>query len=111
MTFSSPVFVQSSLSTGASVHVFSIMYASIYLCGINQLKRIYMSSINTNATVTLTVNGKQAQDMLDNLKRKSQDLERAIDKAARTGNKVELKSRLTARLHKLKVQLSVWRRY
>ena len=40
MTFSSPVFVQSSLSTGASVHVFSIMYASIYLCDINQLKRI-----------------------------------------------------------------------
>ena len=50
-----------------------------------------MSSINTNATVTLTVNGRQAQDMLDNLKKKSQDLERAIDKAARTGNKVELK--------------------
>ena len=30
-----------------------------------------MSSINANATVTLTVNGKQAQDMLDNLKKKS----------------------------------------
>ena len=38
-----------------------------------------MSSINTNATVTLTVNGKQAQDMLDNLKKKSQDLEKAIE--------------------------------
>ena len=34
-----------------------------------------MSSINTNATVTLTVNGKQAQDMLYNLKKKSQDLQ------------------------------------
>lgn len=50
-----------------------------------------MSSINTNATVTLTVNGKQAQDMLDNLKKKSQDLEHAIENAAKAGNKVELK--------------------
>ena len=30
-----------------------------------------MSDIKTNATVTLTVNGKQAQDMLDNLKNQS----------------------------------------
>ena len=50
-----------------------------------------MSDINTNATVTLTVNGKQAQDMLDNLKRKSQDLEKAIEGAAKAGNKTELK--------------------
>ena len=50
-----------------------------------------MSSINTNATVTLTVNGKQAQDMLDNLKRKSQDLEKAIERAAKAGNKSDLK--------------------
>lgn len=50
-----------------------------------------MSSINTNATVTLTVNGKQAQDMLDNLKKKSQDLEHTIENAAKAGNKVELK--------------------
>ena len=64
-----------------------------------------MSSINTNATVTLTVNGKQAQDMLDNLKRKSQDLERAIDKAARTGNKVELK-RLQRELKQTNRQIS-----
>ena len=49
-----------------------------------------MSSINANATVTLTVNGKQAQDMLDNLKRKSQDLEQAIEKAAKAGNKQSL---------------------
>ncbi len=46
-----------------------------------------MSNINANATVTLTVNGKQAQDMLDNLKRKSQDLEKAIENAAKAGNK------------------------
>ena len=50
-----------------------------------------MSSINTNATVTLTVNGKQAQDMLDNLKQKSRDLEQAIEKAAKAGNRIELK--------------------
>ena len=50
-----------------------------------------MSSINTNATVTLTVNGKQAQDMLDNLKKKSQDLEKAIENAAKSGNRIELK--------------------
>ena len=50
-----------------------------------------MSDINTNATVTLTVNGKQAQDMLDNLKKKSQDLEKAIENAAKKGNKADLK--------------------
>ena len=50
-----------------------------------------MSSINANATVTLTVNGKQAQDMLDSLKKKSQDLEKAIENAAKAGNKAELK--------------------
>ena len=48
-----------------------------------------MSDIKTNATVTLTVNGKQAQDMLDNLKKKSQDLEKAIENAARVGNKAD----------------------
>ena len=50
-----------------------------------------MSNITSNATVTLTVNGKQAQDMLDSLKKKSQDLEKAIDNAARSGNKQSLK--------------------
>lgn len=49
-----------------------------------------MSTINSNATVTLTVNGKQAQDMLDSLKKKSQDLEQAIEKAAKAGNKQQL---------------------
>ena len=49
-----------------------------------------MSSINTNATVTLTVNGKQAQDMLDNLKTKSQDLEKAIEGAAKAGDRAKL---------------------
>ena len=50
-----------------------------------------MSNINTNATVTLTVNGKQAQDMLDGLKKKSVDLEKAIENAAKAGNKTDLK--------------------
>ena len=64
-----------------------------------------MSSINTNATVTLTVNGKQAQDMLDNLKKKSQDLEKAIENAAKAGNKVELK-RLQKELKQTNRQIS-----
>ena len=64
-----------------------------------------MSSINTNATVTLTVNGKQAQDMLDNLKRKSIDLERAIENAAKAGNKTELK-RLQKELRQTNRQIS-----
>lgn len=50
-----------------------------------------MSNINANATVTLTVNGKQAQDMLDGLKKKSETLEKAIEKAAKAGNKADLK--------------------
>ena len=49
-----------------------------------------MSSINTNATVTLTVNGKQAQNMLDNLKRKSVDLQKAIEDAAKAGDRAKL---------------------
>ena len=64
-----------------------------------------MSSINANATVTLTVNGKQAQDMLDNLKRKSQDLEKAIENAAKAGNKAELK-RLQKELKQTNRQIS-----
>lgn len=64
-----------------------------------------MSDINTNATVTLTVNGKQAQDMLDNLKKKSQDLERAIENAAKAGNKADLK-RLQKELKQTNRQIS-----
>lgn len=64
-----------------------------------------MSSINANATVTLTVNGKQAQDMLDNLKRKSLDLEKAIENAAKAGNKAELK-RLQKELKQTNRQIS-----
>lgn len=50
-----------------------------------------MSDINTNATVTLTVNGKQAQNMLEQLKRQASDLEDKITKAAAAGDKVQLK--------------------
>ena len=64
-----------------------------------------MSDINTNATVTLTVNGKQAQDMLDSLKKKSQDLEKAIENAAKTGNKADLK-RLQKELKQTNRQIS-----
>lgn len=50
-----------------------------------------MSDINANATVTLTVNGKQAQNMLEQLKRQASDLEDKIIKAAAAGDKVQLK--------------------
>ena len=49
-----------------------------------------MSNINTNATVTLTVNGKQAEDMLLKLKSQAANLEKAIEKAAAAGNKPQL---------------------
>lgn len=49
-----------------------------------------MSNINTNATVTLTVNGKQAEDMLLKLKSQAANLEKAIEKAAASGNKQQL---------------------
>ena len=49
-----------------------------------------MSNINTNATVTLTVNGKQAEDMLLKLKSQAANLEKAIEKAAVAGNKQQL---------------------
>ena len=50
-----------------------------------------MSDINANATVTLTVNGKQAQNMLEQLKKQASDLEERITKAATAGDKVQLK--------------------
>lgn len=49
-----------------------------------------MSNINTNATVTLTVNGKQAEDMLLKLKSQAANLEKAIEKTAAAGNKQQL---------------------
>lgn len=49
-----------------------------------------MSNINTNATVTLTINGKQAEDMLLKLKSQAANLEKAIEKAAAAGNKQQL---------------------
>lgn len=49
-----------------------------------------MSNINTNATVTLTVNGKQAEDMLLKLKSQAANLEKAIEKASAAGNKQQL---------------------
>ena len=51
-----------------------------------------MSDLNTNATVTLMVNGRQAREMLDQLKAKANQLETAIDKARRSGDKATLKS-------------------
>ena len=64
-----------------------------------------MSSINANATVTLTVNGKQAQDMLDGLKKKSVELEKAIEDAAKAGNKAQL-TRLQKELRQTNRQIS-----
>lgn len=64
-----------------------------------------MSSINANATVTLTVNGKQAQDMLDNLKKKSVELEKAIENAAKAGDKTKL-TRLQRELRQTNRQIA-----
>ncbi len=50
-----------------------------------------MLDINTNATVTLTVNGKQAQNMLEQLKKQAAELENKIAEAAAAGDKVKLK--------------------
>lgn len=50
-----------------------------------------MSTINANATVTLTVNGKQAEQMLTSLKSRAEQLEKSITKAAQSGNKADLK--------------------
>ena len=63
-----------------------------------------MSELNTNATVTLTVNGRQAQEMLDNLKQKATQLETAIDKARRSGDKTSLK-RLQKELNQTNAQI------
>ena len=48
-----------------------------------------MADLNSRATVTLTVNGKQAAQMLDDLKNKASKLESSLDKAAKAGNKAK----------------------
>ena len=63
-----------------------------------------MSDLNTNATVTLTVNGRQAAQMLDNLKVKATQLETAIDKARQSGDKASLK-RLQRELNQTNAQI------
>lgn len=50
-----------------------------------------MSDINTSATVTLQVNGQQAERTLAQLKSNALDLETAIARAAASGNKLDLK--------------------
>ena len=64
-----------------------------------------MSNINTNATVTLTVNGKQAEDMLLKLKSQAANLEKAIEKAAAAGNKQQL-TKLKRELRETNRQIS-----
>lgn len=50
-----------------------------------------MSDLSTRATVELLVNGQQAQQTLQQLRRNALDLETAIAHAAATGNKYDLK--------------------
>ena len=77
-----------------------------YVCACNNLKTVKtMSDINANATVTLTVNGKQAQNMLEQLKKQASDLEDKITKAAAAGDKVQLK-RFQRELRQTRRQIS-----
>lgn len=64
----------------------------------------YMSDLNTRATVTLSVNGQQAEKTLQLLKQNALDLETAIAKAASAGNKADLK-RLRRELASTKRQI------
>ena len=50
-----------------------------------------MSNYSTNASVTLHVNGQEAQHQLEQLRKRAEDLQNAIAKAARAGNTIELK--------------------
>lgn len=50
-----------------------------------------MSELNTKATVTLNVNGQQAEETLQKLRANALNLESAIAKAAAAGNKTDLK--------------------
>ena len=63
-----------------------------------------MSDLNTRATVTLSVNGQQAEKTLQLLKQNALDLETAIAKAAAAGNKTDLK-RLRRELTSTKRQI------
>lgn len=49
-----------------------------------------MANYNTTATVTLSVNGKQAQQMLKRLQNEAATLEKKISKAATAGDKATM---------------------
>lgn len=49
-----------------------------------------MANYNTSATVTLSVNGKQAQQMLKRLQKEADSLEKKIAKAAKAGDKATM---------------------
>ena len=49
-----------------------------------------MSDYTTNATVNLTMNGEQPQKILDDLRKRAENLKNAIAQAASAGNKTEL---------------------
>lgn len=53
-------------------------------------KNNYMSNYTTNATVNLQMNGKEAQQVLGDLKQRAFDLQNAIAKAAAEGKKSDL---------------------
>ena len=50
-----------------------------------------MANYNTTAKVTLSVNGRQAQQVLSTLQAEAQSLERKIAKAATAGDKATMK--------------------
>ena len=50
-----------------------------------------MANYSTTANVVLSVNGKQAQQMLRNLERDAKRLEQQIAKAAKAGDKATMK--------------------
>lgn len=49
-----------------------------------------MAGINTQANITISINGKQAQQMMTDLQKRSQNLEKQIDAAAKAGDKAKM---------------------
>ena len=49
-----------------------------------------MSNYETSASITLEVNGKNAEDRLKALRQRAEDLENALARARNTGDKIEM---------------------
>lgn len=69
----------------------SFAWLGFFLSFATNLYPTPMADYNTSANIVISINGKQAKSMLAELERKAEDLKVRIDKAAKSGDKMQAK--------------------